>query len=74
MPALDKDWHIISRYEENVKPFNNYFTECSILNDTFENLPNNYHMLTQTNLEYLKSRVGDVHKYLSQINTNKTSG
>jgi hypothetical protein len=31
-------------------------------------------MLIQDNFEYLEARVGDEHKYLSQINTKKASG
>ena len=74
IPALEIDGNIISGDNEKAQAFNNYFIECSTLDDTLVNLPDNYDMLTQNNFEHLETRVDDVQKYLSQINTKKASG
>ena len=63
---------IISDDHATAKAFNDYFIEFSTLDDSSANLLPNYKMLTQNKLEHLESRVGDVQKCLSQMDTTKT--
>jgi hypothetical protein len=74
IPALARNGNIISDDHAKAKAFNDYFIECSTLDDSAASLPTNYNMLTQNKLENLETRVGDVQKCLSQMDTTKAFG
>ena len=74
IPAMARNGNIIADDHDKAEAFNDYFIECSMLNDSFAVLPNNYDMLSQNKIDNLEARVCDVQKCLSQLDVTKAFG
>ena len=68
---MARNGNIIADDHDKAEVFNDYFIECSMLNDSFAVLPNNYDMLSQNKIDNLEARVCDVQKCLSQLDVTK---
>ena len=70
IPAIIIDGNTISADEEKAQAFNEYFIQCSTLDESNATLPS-IHPLTESTMESMETSVDAVNKCLSQLDTTK---
>jgi hypothetical protein len=74
VPALCVDNQTISDDIDKAQAFNDYFIECSTLDESMANLPNTYPALTQDKLEDLITEECDIRRCLLKLDPKKAFG